>query len=186
MKYLLMTLLLTILVWGFSNYQKSIESNNSESINSSQNAVDENNTPTVKNIYKWTDENGKVHFGDQKPESINKHETIEITERSSDATHTETQDILEKNRQWYAKQYQRNEYEDQAKKRDSYSKEYENKSRERYLKTKQANYCRSSENYLQRLKSELSAKKRAGIKGSTENRYKARIEAQEDIIKQQC
>ena len=142
--------------------------------------------PVQKEVYKWRDENGKLHFSDQVPEHIKQLETIKMTESTQRASSNSTADIIEKNRKWYNEHYKREDAEKAAHQRQARYSSTESKNRDRYLKTQQADYCRASKNYLQRLLSQLDAKKGAGIRVSTENWYNTKIEAQRDIIKKQC
>ena len=124
-------------------------------------------------VYRWVDENGKVHFSDKPKQGA---ETVEVDGPQKQSDSVSDQERLKKNAEWFAEQQQRREQELQQR------KQQQAKSNS----TKKVSACKGYRNKLADKQNELEVRKRAGLRVATENQLKAQIEVLERKIEREC
>jgi molecular chaperone DnaK (HSP70) len=135
-------------------------------------------------IYRWVDENGKVHFTDKPRENS---ETIKLKAPAVKAEGTATPDVFSKEEKALnvfrekerLKKEAREEFRKEAK------KEY-NKERKAQKKRERREQCKRAKKNLANKKEDFRRHKRAGITLRAWNNYKRRIEQLENKAKDAC
>ena len=132
-------------------------------------------------IYQWTDENGKIHFGDKLPEYKIKNKEILKQDNPSSLIKGSAEDIQRERKQaesWYIQRIEKSRVDDiKIKKKE--------KERVRENKIKQKK-CEKYKKKLSDYEAQLKAKKRAGIKPSHENQMKITIEQYQRDVAHYC
>lgn len=138
-------------------------------------------TPTLADqIYRWTDENGKVHFGDQPHVAADQAQvetlTVKQPQRQPDAKANSVQQ--RENEQWFQERIeQREAKEARARKARAKIAAANKKKRES---------CDKARHRLADLQRELKARQRAGIKPKHERKIEATIETYEIRAEREC
>lgn len=128
-------------------------------------------------VYRWVDENGKVHYSDR-PREGGDAETVELDEPQSVSDSEEDRQRKAANAQWFEQRRQEREREEEA---ESKARAKAYKANEKYRRA-----CRNAQDRLANTEKELQARKRAGIKPRVENHMKIRIERYRDEVRQRC
>ncbi len=134
-------------------------------------------------VYRWVDENGKVHFSDEAMPASNKQavgqlQKVDVTgpPRQSDSARDLSQQ--QENSRWFQQRTQEREKQErerrkqQAKRNKALSKKRETCNKARYK--------------LEDAERELKARKRAGIKINVEAKLKTRIENYKADVGRKC
>jgi len=133
-------------------------------------------------VYRWVDENGKVHYTDSPKElptsGADEAEQVEIKGpvRQADA-HRDAQQ-RQKNARWFDQRSAEREKEAQQR-----EKEQKKLAKQ---KQKKREACTKARNRLADTERELKARKRAGIKTKTEAIFNARIDNYRIDVERKC
>ncbi len=125
-------------------------------------------------IYRWVDENGKVHFSDKPTKDSDK---IEIKPQES-LTSGDDRKRIQANKEWFEKR--------RAEREEEQRKEEKAQARAHKSGKKARDACANVRLRLKKKQIELENRKRAGIRVKTENWYKSKIEVLTYEVSQKC
>ncbi len=130
-------------------------------------------------VYRWVDENGKVHYTDE-PKITEQGQAQEI-ELKAPVRQGDMGDDIEQQRQ-NAKWFEQRTAERQAQE----AKRQKQRAKQAKANRKKRDVCNKARYRYEDAEAELRARKRAGIKVKTESKLKARLATYESDMKRKC
>ena len=129
----------------------------------------------AETLYRWVDEQGRVHYGDR---ANKQSETVEIKTPTRQSDSAEDQQQQQVNQVWFERERERRAEDAAADKKQRVKQQ-------KQLAKEQVG-CRKAQDKRDRAQAELKARKRAGVTPKYESKLKLRLESLDQKVEQSC